>query len=150
MESNTVKFPDDPSVTLTIRLIMQGKVSHLHTITIDFLKSRIAIEIHPSITRIYLIQVINLSSLWSFASIFYFTTFFWRTFIYADRNQQHSVDLSAQGRAKNLLNFSCIRFSIKCKDRLLMNSNNGANISVVLSFDFIVVLIAMLSSRCQM
>jgi hypothetical protein len=27
MESNNVKFPDDPSVTLTIRLIMQGKVS---------------------------------------------------------------------------------------------------------------------------
>lgn len=27
MESNNMKFPDDPSVTLTIRLIMQGKVS---------------------------------------------------------------------------------------------------------------------------
>lgn len=35
METNNAKFPDDPSVTLTIRLIMQGKVSHLHTI-IDF------------------------------------------------------------------------------------------------------------------
>jgi hypothetical protein len=31
MESNNIKFPDDPAVTLTIRLIMQGKVSHLHT-----------------------------------------------------------------------------------------------------------------------
>lgn len=30
MESNNAKFPDDPSVTLTIRLIMQGKVSHLN------------------------------------------------------------------------------------------------------------------------
>lgn len=29
MESSNPKFPDDPSVTLTIRLIMQGKVSHL-------------------------------------------------------------------------------------------------------------------------
>lgn len=27
MESNSLKFSDDPSVTLTIRLIMQGKVS---------------------------------------------------------------------------------------------------------------------------
>lgn len=27
MESNNLKFSDDPSVTLTIRLIMQGKVS---------------------------------------------------------------------------------------------------------------------------
>jgi len=27
MDSNNVKFPDDPTVTLTIRLIMQGKVS---------------------------------------------------------------------------------------------------------------------------
>jgi hypothetical protein len=29
MDSNNVKFPDDPTVTLTIRLIMQGKVSCL-------------------------------------------------------------------------------------------------------------------------
>lgn len=29
MESNNMKFPDDPSVTLTIRLIMQGKVSRI-------------------------------------------------------------------------------------------------------------------------
>lgn len=28
MESNNLKFTDDPTVTLTIRLIMQGKVSY--------------------------------------------------------------------------------------------------------------------------
>jgi hypothetical protein len=71
MESNNAKFSDDPSVTLTIRLIMQGKVSHLHTI-IDFLlpfaafsndarKTKRAREIYPSIIRIH--QAINLSSL---------------------------------------------------------------------------------------
>lgn len=88
METNNAKFPDDPSVTLTIRLIMQGKVSHLHTI-IDFsgkfsqsnrlrysfrqnafpsLNSRIRAQLirDLSFNRFTYIKTVNLSSLWSF------------------------------------------------------------------------------------
>lgn len=87
MESNNMKFPDDPSVTLTIRLIMQGKVSHLHTI-IDFLLPFIVpCVIHvPSnenecerrfiLQSFWIHQAVNLSSLWSFMRNLFFVFYF--------------------------------------------------------------------------
>lgn len=71
MDSNNAKFPDDPAVTLTIRLIMQGKVSSLfisHLSVVRFLQHSFFVYLNWWWFVHYANRVINLSSLWSLSS----------------------------------------------------------------------------------
>lgn len=57
MDSNNVKFPDDPTVTLTIRLIMQGKVSY--SITSYHTDSAISFSIVNKVLFVLMIAVMK-------------------------------------------------------------------------------------------
>lgn len=78
MESNNLKFSDDPSVTLTIRLIMQGKVS-----------SKISCWLKRFICRR------KISSLCTFLFIIQQTTFFYD---HSSRNREKNFPRSGKLR----------------------------------------------------
>lgn len=152
MESNNMKFPDDPSVTLTIRLIMQGKVSRdssLFAFPYRFFHCRLhffSVNARTIESRFFTRS--NKSSCKSFIFMIFHREFTFCIRRFSLLNDASHICKSQSSEAlecwfdvrerdgaidRDLLKVpiaKALKINREQSSRLLMNSNNGVNISV--------------------